>query len=98
MPPALVQLNAREPVLPDAAEPTTTPASLMSLAKLYAPPRAPMSVTPLASQYAARPKFASFRARPTICPASLMRYASEYWFVEDRFASSWKLVGLSHSV
>src|SRR5688572_23671857 len=55
----------------------------MSLAKLVAPPITPMSVTIPPLQYAACDALLSVRVLPTICPALLMRYASEIGFVCD---------------
>src|SRR5687767_5613688 len=76
MPPALVHVNATEPRVA-SVEPTTTPASLTSCAKLFGPPSVPIAVAPLASQTAAWVAPLATRALPAISPALLMRYASD---------------------
>src|SRR5687768_14329580 len=77
MPPSLVQVKAWVP-FSAAAEPTTTPESLMSLANECAPPRVPRSVAPSASQrVACGAKPPLVFDLPTIWPLLLMRYASD---------------------
>src|SRR3954452_15746826 len=90
IPPAAVHVNACCPcVAPD--EPATTPLSLMSCAKLNAPPASvPMSWAPLASQSVAWLEPESVAALPTIWPLLLMRYASEIVFVADSVGSAVK--------